>query len=188
MTIMQTIILTIIWKKQCWICRKGIKELVLLENMLLSNNTFYLKAIFMLIITKVKFLKMGANNLMSKRVKTSLLHNNFHEKDSQNTNWLIVLNINKYSQPFFKKLFSYYKKIRRLSYFCCLNFWDEAWCFLSISVFGLLSSSLLFPQRSVKVPEFYKRLKKAGGHIGRNIVEITLKMKITVRKPFVISC
>ena len=32
----------------------------------------------------------------------------------------------------------------------CLNFWDEAWWFLSLRVFGLLSSSLLlllFPQR-----------------------------------------
>ena len=26
----------------------------------------------------------------------------------------------------------------------CLNFWDEAWWFLSVRVFGLLSSSLLF--------------------------------------------
>ena len=31
---------------------------------------------------------------------------------------------------------------------CCLNFWDEAWWFLSLRVFGLLSSFLLlFPQR-----------------------------------------
>ena len=30
---------------------------------------------------------------------------------------------------------------------CCLNFWDEAWWFLWLRVFGLLSSSiLLFPQ------------------------------------------
>ena len=30
----------------------------------------------------------------------------------------------------------------------CLNFWDKAWWFLSLRVFGLLSSSLLlFPQR-----------------------------------------
>ena len=27
---------------------------------------------------------------------------------------------------------------------------------------------------SVKVPEFNKHLKKAGGHIGRNVVEITI--------------
>ena len=32
--------------------------------------------------------------------------------------------------------------------FSCLNFWDEAWWFLSLRVFGLLFSSLLlFPQR-----------------------------------------
>ena len=42
---------------------------------------------------------------------------------------------------------------------------------------------------SVKVPEFDKHLKKAGGHIGRNIVEITItiKMKTIVRKPLMIK-
>ena len=34
---------------------------------------------------------------------------------------------------------------------------------------------------SVKVPDFNKHLKKARGHIGRNIVEITIKMKTIVR-------
>ena len=33
---------------------------------------------------------------------------------------------------------------------------------------------------SVNVPEFDKHLKKAGGHIGQNIVEITIKMKTIV--------
>ena len=33
---------------------------------------------------------------------------------------------------------------------------------------------------SVKVPEFDKHLKKAGGHIDRNVVEITIKMKTIV--------
>ena len=37
-------------------------------------------------------------------------------------------------------------------------------------------------QSSVKVPEFGKHLKKAGGYIGRNVVEITIKMKTIVRK------
>ena len=37
---------------------------------------------------------------------------------------------------------------------------------------------------SVKVPEFNKHLKKAGGHIGRNVVEITIKMKTIVRKTY----
>ena len=32
-------------------------------------------------------------------------------------------------------------------------------------------------QSSVKVPEFDKQLKKAGGHISQNVVEITKKMK-----------
>ena len=33
---------------------------------------------------------------------------------------------------------------------------------------------------SVKVPEFDKHLKKAGGHIDRNVVEKTIKMKSIV--------
>ena len=40
---------------------------------------------------------------------------------------------------------------------------------------------------SVKVPEFDKHLKKARRHIGRNVVEITTKMKTIVRKPFMIK-
>ena len=38
---------------------------------------------------------------------------------------------------------------------------------------------------SVKVPEFDKHLKKGGGHIGQNVVEITIK--IIVRKPLMIK-
>ena len=37
-------------------------------------------------------------------------------------------------------------------------------------------------QSSVKVPEFKKHLKTAGGHIGRNVVERTMKMKRIVWK------
>ena len=40
---------------------------------------------------------------------------------------------------------------------------------------------------SVKVTEFDKHLKKAGGHIGGNVVEITIKMKTIVRKPLMIK-
>ena len=40
---------------------------------------------------------------------------------------------------------------------------------------------------SVKVPEFDKHLKKAGGHIGRNVEEIIIKMKTIVRKPLMIK-
>ena len=40
---------------------------------------------------------------------------------------------------------------------------------------------------SVKVPEFDKHLKKAGGHIGRKVVEITIKMKTIVRKTLMIK-
>ena len=42
-------------------------------------------------------------------------------------------------------------------------------------------------QSSLKVPEFDQHLKKAGGHIGRNVVEITIKMKKIVRKPLMIK-
>ena len=40
---------------------------------------------------------------------------------------------------------------------------------------------------SVKVPEFDKHLKETGRHIGRNAVEITIKMKIIVPKPLMIK-
>ena len=40
---------------------------------------------------------------------------------------------------------------------------------------------------SVKVPEFDKHVKKAGGHNGRNVVEITIKMKTIVQKPLMIK-
>ena len=40
---------------------------------------------------------------------------------------------------------------------------------------------------SVKVPEFDKHLKTAGGHIGRNVVEIRIKTKTIVRKPLMIK-
>ena len=40
---------------------------------------------------------------------------------------------------------------------------------------------------SVKSPEFDKHLKNAGGHIGRSVMEITIKMKTIVRKPFIIK-
>ena len=36
---------------------------------------------------------------------------------------------------------------------------------------------------SMKIPEFDKHLKKAGGHIGWNVVEITIKMKTIVQNP-----
>ena len=39
----------------------------------------------------------------------------------------------------------------------------------------------------MKVPEFYKHPKKAGGYIGRNVQEKTIKMKTIVRKPLMIT-
>ncbi len=44
-----------------------------------------------------------------------------------------------------------------------------------------------FRKGSVKVPKFDKHLKKAGGHIGRNVVEITINMKTIVRKLLMIK-
>ena len=40
---------------------------------------------------------------------------------------------------------------------------------------------------SVYVPEFDKHVKKAGGQIGRNVEELTIKMKKIVRKPLMIK-
>ena len=40
---------------------------------------------------------------------------------------------------------------------------------------------------SLYVPEFDKPLKKAGGHIDINVVEITIKMKTIVREPLMIK-
>ena len=40
---------------------------------------------------------------------------------------------------------------------------------------------------SEKIPEYEKHLKKAGGHIGRNVLEITLKMKTIVWKLLMIK-
>ena len=45
---------------------------------------------------------------------------------------------------------------------------------------------LKLQQFQVKVPEFDKHLKKAGRHIGQNIVVIT-KMKTIVQKPLMIK-
>ena len=42
-------------------------------------------------------------------------------------------------------------------------------------------------RNSVKAAEFDKHLKKAGGHIDRNVVEITIKMKTIFRKPLMIK-
>ena len=39
---------------------------------------------------------------------------------------------------------------------------------------------------SMKVPDFNKHLKKVGGHIGWNVVEITINMKTIVWKPLMI--
>ena len=40
---------------------------------------------------------------------------------------------------------------------------------------------------SMKVPDFEKHLKKAGGHIGQNVVETAIKMKTIVRKHLMVK-
>ena len=40
---------------------------------------------------------------------------------------------------------------------------------------------------SVYVTEFHEHMKKAGGNIGWNIVEITITRKTIVQKPFMIK-
>ena len=42
-------------------------------------------------------------------------------------------------------------------------------------------------RNSVKVSDFDKHLEKAGGHIGRNVVEITIRMKTIVQKLLMIK-
>ena len=42
-------------------------------------------------------------------------------------------------------------------------------------------------RNSVKVPEFEKHLKMVGGHIGRNVLEIAIKMKTIFGKPLMIK-
>ena len=57
-------------------------------------------------------------------------------------------------------------------------------CFDSVSPMDLLKDVV---RSSMKVPEFNKHLKKVGGHIGRNVVEIAIKMKTVVLKPLMIK-
>ena len=40
---------------------------------------------------------------------------------------------------------------------------------------------------AVWAPEFDKHLKKAGGHISRNVLNITINMTTIVRKPWMIK-
>ncbi len=57
----------------------------------------------------------------------------------------------------------------------------------------LIESEQATPVDSIKdvvrssrmVPEFDKHLKKAGGHIGRNVVKVTITMKTIVRKGYI---
>ena len=42
-------------------------------------------------------------------------------------------------------------------------------------------------QSSMKVSKVDKHLKKAGGHIAQNVVEITIKMKTIVQKPLMVK-
>ena len=63
-----------------------------------------------------------------------------------------------------------------------------------ISLFPVMANGIRTPvlsikdvvRSSAKVPEFDKHLKKAGGHIGRNVMEI-IKMKTIIQKPLMIN-
>ena len=62
------------------------------------------------------------------------------------------------------------------------------WLWLTESEQATLVDSIKDVVRSsVKVPKFDKLLKKAGGYIGRNVVEMTIKTKTIVRKPLMIK-
>ena len=45
------------------------------------------------------------------------------------------------------------------------------------SITGILNAANVDSIKDVKVPEFDKHLKRAGGHTDRNVVGITIKMK-----------
>ena len=67
-----------------------------------------------------------------------------------------------------------------------LNFFTRLW--LTESEQSTPVDSIKYVVRSSeKVPKFDLHLKKAGGHIDRNVVEITRKMKTIVRKPLMIK-
>ena len=65
-----------------------------------------------------------------------------------------------------------------------IPWWVFGYCPLSsyLSFLKSVDSIKDVVRSSVKVPEFDKHLKKAGGHIGQNVVEMAIKMKTTVRK------
>ena len=107
-----------------------------------------------------------------------------------------------------KKKLKIKKNKRYYSFFIMKGFWTIVFIFIVISTTfwpicpsaffrGLLNSGIFTESEqanpvdsikdvvrsSAKVPEFNKHLKKAGRHIVQNVVEITIKMKIIVRKP-----
>ena len=55
--------------------------------------------------------------------------------------------------------------------------------FGGLGTFTELQTTSFIESKGVASCKFEKHLKKAGRHIGRIVVEITIKMKIIVRKP-----
>ena len=51
-----------------------------------------------------------------------------------------------------------------------------------VFIFFVISTTFL----AVKVPKFDRHMKKAGGHISQNVMEITIKMKTIAQKPLMI--
>ena len=88
-----------------------------------------------------------------------------------------------------KGAFGLPRQVGQLKYiYIYANFYVSKWSkFLRRSFMTPLDSIKDVVRSFVKVPEFDKHLKKAGGHIGRNIVEITIKVKTIARKPLMIK-
>ena len=98
-----------------------------------------------------------------------------------------------YPPAFFRCLLSKFLT-RSLMIIIIKGFWTIVFIFIVISTMFQLNSGTFTElwttsfikdvvQSSMKVLEFDKHLRKAGGHIAQNIVEITIKMKTIVQKP-----
>ena len=102
------------------------------------------------------------------RVVVSIFYEDNHYTTGTSFMYIyIYIYICLYIKDIYIYIYIYIYKIYSLYIFSCLNFNNGRNSKLS----------------SVKVPEFGKHLKKAGGHIGQNVVEITIKMKAIGRKP-----
>ena len=118
----------------------------------ISTQIFKLKKIFLIFQWNCRY--VSVQSVIDDQVEIFLL---FFLCDTRPNRWdtqwdsnslLMVYLSSHYTmwgQLFVKSFFFFFINIH---VFSCQNFWDEAWWFLSLRVFRLLSSSLLlFPQR-----------------------------------------